>query len=131
MLQSVETVEQPLRGAWRQMMDEQSHHDPNRAVDYLIRTAPLFARAKAERVFLEEFRKSKKAILMAQSTEKSAIAQERDAYAHPEYIELLEGLRAAVEKEEALKWCLVAAQARIEIWRSKSATGRTQDRTLK
>ena len=41
--------------------------DPNRAVDYVIANAGKFAAAKAQRVYLEEFRKSKKAILMGQS----------------------------------------------------------------
>ena len=34
--------------------------DPNAAVDYLIEVAPQFAKAKAERIYLEEFRKSNK-----------------------------------------------------------------------
>lgn len=104
--------------------------DPHQAVDYIIKNAPKFAKAKAERVYLEEFRKSKKAMLMKQvDSERTTIAhQEREAYSHPEYIELLDGLRAAVEVEERLRWDLIAAQARVEIWRTESANNRAQDR---
>jgi hypothetical protein len=102
--------------------------NPNEAVDFILKNAKHFAKAKAERVYLEEFRKSKKSLLMKESTEQTGVAQERDAYAHPEYIALLEGLKAAVETEEQLKWTLIAAQARIEIWRSQEASNRLQER---
>ena len=102
--------------------------DPNKAVDYIVKHAPLYAKAKAERVYLEEFRKSKKALLMKACNESTVNAQEREAYSHPEYIALLEGLRSAVETEETLRWSLVAAQARMDVWRTQSANERAQDR---
>lgn len=102
--------------------------DPHEAVDFIYRQAPKFAQAKADRVYLEEFRKSKKAMLMKACAETSVAAQEREAYSHPEYIAHLEGLRAAVEAEETLRWGLVAAQARVEIWRTESANNRSIDR---
>lgn len=105
--------------------------DPQKAVTFILTSAGEFAKAKAERVYLEEFRKSKKAILMRQSDESSAVAQEREAYAHPDYLSLLDGIREAVEKEELLRWQLVAAQARVEVWRSQEASNRSQDRTLR
>ena len=105
--------------------------DPNKAVDYVLANAGKFAAAKAERVYLEEFRKSKKAILMAQCADKAANAREQYAYSHAEYLALLDGLKAAVEVEEKLKWDLVAAQARIEIWRTQSANNRTQDKVMR
>ena len=102
--------------------------DPHLAVDYIINNAPKFAQAKAERIYLEEFRKSKKALLMKASPESSGIAQERDAYAHPEYVQLLDGLKEAVAIEERLKWDLIAAQARVEIWRTEQANARAEGR---
>lgn len=102
--------------------------DPDRAVDYIIANAGKFAAAKAQRVYLEEFRKSKKALLMGQSAAKSAVEREQYAYAHEDYLALLGGLKAAVEVEEKLRWDLVAAQARVEIWRTRSANARAQDR---
>jgi hypothetical protein len=104
--------------------------DPHKAIDYIIEHASKFAKAKAERVYLEEFKKSKKAILMALSTETTSVAREQDAYSHSEYIQLLEGIKAAVEIEEKLKWDLVAAQARIEVWRSEQANQRMEGRAV-
>ena len=102
------------------------HRDPHKAVDYIIANAKKFAKAKAERIYLEEYRKSLKAILMKGSMENAVNAQEREAYSDPEYVELLKGLREAVEVEEEIRWGLVAAQARIEVWRSMEATNRAE-----
>jgi hypothetical protein len=102
--------------------------DPNEAVDFIYRTAPLYAKAKAERSYIEEFRKSKKSLLMKDSGQNAIAAQEREAYSHADYLELLEGLKAAIEIEETLRWQLIGAQARIEIWRTQSANNRGMDR---
>lgn len=108
-----------------------SHEDPNKAVDYILSNAGKFAQAKGQRVYLEEFRKSKKAILMAQSGAKTAVEREQYAYAHEDYLGLLGGLKAAVEVEEEIKWKLEAARIRVEIWRSQEASNRVQDRTVR
>jgi hypothetical protein len=102
--------------------------DPHQAVDFLYNTAPLYAEAKGQRVQLEEFRKSKKAMLMKSSGVEAIGAQEREAYAHPEYVELLDGLRQAVVNEETLRWQLEAAKARIAIYQTMSANNRAIDR---
>lgn len=65
---------------------------------------------------------------MMESSASSIAAKEMEAYANDDYVKLLEGLKEAVETEEKLKWQLIAAQARIEIWRSQEATNRTIDR---
>ncbi|WP_031254270.1 hypothetical protein [Curvibacter lanceolatus] len=108
------------------MSDDQI--DPTSAVEYMLRTASRHAKAKAERVYLEQFRKSKKAILMNDCQEKTAAAKEQYAYSHPDYLQLLDGLRVAVESEETLRWKMVAAQAKVEIWRTQSANNRGVDR---
>lgn len=100
--------------------------DPNRAVDYIIRNGKKFAQAKADRVYAEEYRKSLKAIIMKRSLETAVNAQEREAYSDPEYIELLKGLREAVFIEEKYRWDLIAAQARVEVWRSQEASNRVE-----
>ena len=102
--------------------------DPHKAVDYIIANAKKFAKAKSERVYLEEYRKSLKALLMKRSLEDTIGAQEREAYAHAEYQQLLQGLKAAVETEEKLRWDLIAAQARVEIWRTEQANNRAEGR---
>ena len=77
---------------------------------------------------MEEFRKSKKAQLMSQAGSEVLGKQETFAYAHEEYIEILEGIRAAVEKEEKYRWLMTAAQARTEVWRTQMYSARTEVR---
>ena len=104
---------------------------PEDAAQSIRDKAPLYGEAKAQRVYLEEFRKSKKAMLMKEALKmkvEAANAQEREAYADPEYVQLIKGMALAIEKEETLKWELEAARLDIEIWRSREATNRTQDR---
>lgn len=93
------------------------------ANDYIRDNAMTFAKAKAERIYIEQFRKSKKALLMNQIEGPEHI-RDSFAYSHPEYLEVLEGLKQAVENEEAIRWRIVAAQAKIEIWRSQQANNR-------
>jgi hypothetical protein len=115
------------------VMTEEGEINIFRALDYLRDQAPAYAKAKAERVYLEEFRKSKKAILMRSAEEaghKSAASQEREAYADSDYHELLVALSAAVEAEETLRWRIVAAQARIETWRTLEANRRAEAKVL-
>ncbi len=103
--------------------------DPNDAIEFIFRHGKKFAQAKADRIFLEEYRKSKKAILMKEAEtfgNRTAAAQEREAYAHDDYVELLKGLQQAVAVEEELRWGLVAAQARIDVWRSQEASARQE-----
>lgn len=104
------------------------NRDPNKAVDYIIANAPKFAAAKASRIYLEEFRKSKKSLLMGACEEKAVNAREQFAYSHPDYIALLDGLKVAIENEERMRWEMVAAQMRVEIWRTQEASNRGQDR---
>jgi hypothetical protein len=100
---------------------------PYKAIEFILENAPKYAEAKAQRIYLEEFRKTKKALLMKDAMARgidSGVAQEREAYAHYEYQELLLGLQAAIEKEETLKWKLTAAQMKSDIWRSEQASER-------
>jgi hypothetical protein len=101
-------------------------------LDFIRDTAPKYAKAKADRIYLEAFTKSKRAILMKQvaAEHPSAAAQEREALAHPEYLEILAGLRAATEKEEKFRWLMEAARARIECWRSLESTRRFEAKII-
>jgi len=88
-----------------------------------------FARAKADRVRLEHFRKSKRAILMREAEKagfKTAALQEREAMADPAYIELLDALSYATEQEELNRWDLEAAKSALDVWRSREATKRAE-----
>lgn len=108
--------------------------DIHDAVDYLYTHGRRYAEAKAHRVYLEEYRKSQKAMLMksaiAEGRAKTSAAAEVEAYADPAYLEVLKGLQAAVEREEELRWGLVSAQARIDVWRSTEASNRAMDRAV-
>lgn len=91
--------------------------------------AVTYAAAHAQAEHLGEFRKSKKAMLMKMAEidgVKTSATQERDAYAHPEYIALLHGLKAATEQALACKWRLEIARMRFEAWRTKHATRRAE-----
>jgi hypothetical protein len=101
-------------------------NEPTKAIQFLIDTAPLYAKAKADRMFLEEFRKSRKAQLASQAGTEVLGKQETFAYAHPEYIQILEGIREAVEKEETYRWMMTAAQAKIEVWRTQQYSARLE-----
>lgn len=114
-------------------MTSESEIDIFKSLDFIRDNAPAFARAKAERIYLEEFRKSKKALCMRTAEEagqKTIGLQERDAYSDPEYLALLDGLRAAVEEEERLRWLFIGAQAKIEAWRTIEANRRAEAKTL-
>ena len=98
--------------------------NPHRAIEFLIETAPLYSKAKATRMYLEEFRKSRKAQLMSQAGTEVLGKQETYAYAHADYVGILEGIREAVEIEEKYRWMMTAAQARIEVWRTEQYSAR-------
>jgi hypothetical protein len=68
---------------------------------------------------------------MKRSMETAVNAQEREAYSDKEYLELLNGLKVAVEREEEERWGLIAAQARIDVWRTTEANNRNMDRNVK
>lgn len=111
-----------------------NQHEINDAVDFIYKQGAKYAEAKGHRIYLEEFRKSQKAMLMQEALEqgrvKTAAAAEVYAYAHSAYVQILKGLQAAVEKEETLRFALVAAQARVEVWRSIQASNRVMDRAV-
>jgi hypothetical protein len=111
------------------MADDTKPLDPQELLRIIWNTAPAYAKAKGERVYIEEYRKTLKARLMVASDSNAIGAQERDAYASQEYGDLLKGLQAATEQEELLRWRLVSAQAGIEVWRSQEASNRTIDRS--
>lgn len=114
-------------------MNEDAEIDIFRCLNFIRDQARPYGQAKATRIFLEEFRKSKKAVLMREAEQaghKAAVTQEREAYQHPDYQELLAGLRAAVEEEETLRWQLIAAQAKISAWQTIEATRRVEAKTL-
>ncbi len=104
--------------------------DHMKALNTLHKVGPLYAKAKSDRIFLEESLRSTKALQMkdAASDWLTAAAQEREAYASDAYRTQLDGLRVAVEQEEAYRWQLVTAQAAIEVYRTMEASNRRIDK---
>lgn len=105
--------------------------NPNQAIDFMIKNAKAYAQAKANVTYLEQYRKSKKAILYANAIGNTIAEKEAYAYSHPEYLTLLDGLKEAVEEAERLRWMLVAAQARIDVFRTQEASNRALDRVTR
>ena len=97
----------------------------NSAIDFILKNASKFAQSKGTRVQLEEYRKSKKAILMSQE-EGTLGAKEMYAYAHPEYVALLMDIKQAIAEEEELKYKLEAAKLRVEVWKTEEYTKRVE-----
>ena len=65
------------------MIDEIS---PFKALDFIRDNAPAYSQAKADVVYVTEYRKSLKAMLMSQSQAKTQSERESDAYAHEDYL---------------------------------------------
>jgi len=99
-----------------------------RALNWMRDNAEKLGKAKAERVYLEQFRKSKKAILFSQAPQGTIADKENWAYAHDDYLEILDGLKIAVAEEEELKWLMTSASVKVDVWRTQSATNRALDR---
>jgi len=105
--------------------------DPNDAIDFMIANSKKYAQAKANRIYVEEYRKVMKAELCKQALVagiEAVNAQEREAHSDPAYKSHLEAIRSAVEEEERLRWMMVAAQARIDVWRSMEASNRALEK---
>lgn len=88
--------------------------------------APKLAEAKANRIYLTEFRKSKKAILYQEAPDGTIAEKEAYAYSHPDYLEVLSGLKAAVQVEEELRYRMEVAKQRIELFRTEQANLRSE-----
>jgi hypothetical protein len=102
--------------------------DPLKALAWMRDNAEKLANAKAERAYIDQFLKSKKATLMQElsKTHGALAAQEREALAHPEFLELLKAHKEAVFAEEKIKALMTAAQNQIEIWRTIESTKRAE-----
>lgn len=91
-----------------------------------------YAKARARRTYIEEFKKSKLALLMRQADRdgfKSVASQEREAEASDEYIELLKALEVAVEAEERLRYDLRSLEMQAEVWRTLRADERFEKKS--
>lgn len=98
------------------------------ALEYLRTNASKAAQAKANRIYLEEFRKTIKANQMQLHLDKPLAAQEREAYASEAYRLHLLALKDAIHDDEFNRWGLVAASATLDAWRTEQATRRGEQK---
>ena len=97
--------------------------DVEKALDYLAKSAKEYAEAKGRRVWLEERRKIVKAAGFSEA-EGTAGERESAAYLAGDYKQCIDDLRDAVVAEETMRAYRVAAEARVEVWRSLESSRR-------
>lgn len=100
--------------------DEQAE----KAIDYIRDNSEKAAEAKANRIYMEEYRKSIKATIMSEHLADPVNAQERFAYTDSRYKDHLLVMKEAIKQDEQYRWMMVAAQAKLEAWRTMSANNR-------
>ena len=98
-----------------------SEEDVEKAVDWLRDNADSCAKARATIIYLEEYRKSLKALLMSKYPDMSVSAQEREAYAHQDYQSHLKLMQQAIYEDERMKFFRASAEVKIEAWRTQQA----------
>src|SRR5512139_1671702 len=94
------------------------------SVTYLQATAEQSALARANRIVLEHGLKRVKALGMMKHNNLPVSAQERKAYASPEYELALDGLRQAIFEDERNRAMRDAHAAKIDAWRTLEASRR-------
>lgn len=101
--------------------------DVEKAVNYLAANARKAAQARAERSYVEEFRKTIKATIMKEHDALPLGAQEREAYADPRYKAHLEAIQESIEADEYHRWMMAAAEAKLSAWQTQCRIQRAQD----
>jgi tartrate dehydratase beta subunit/fumarate hydratase class I family protein len=92
------------------------------ATEWMVENAARIGVAKGNRDKCENMLRVTKSLAMKASDEKSAAAQEREAYASTQYQDALDELYQATITHETLLSTRIAAQAVIEVWRSPNST---------
>jgi uncharacterized protein YchJ len=100
--------------------------DVERAVAYLRDTAEPAAKARAERLYLDDYSRVLKATIMSEHLAEPVNAQERHAYSDMRYRNHLEALRLAIFEDEKSRFLRAAAEAKIEAWRTMESTRRAE-----
>lgn len=98
------------------------------ALDYLARNVEAAAAARANKIFMVEGRKVKKAQLMCMSNDMTENARERFAYAHDDYSAYLEKMKEAIYEDAKHEFRRDAYNATIEAWRTEQANIRVAEK---
>ncbi len=99
--------------------------EAERAVDWLVHNASKAAKAKAERLYLDDYTRVIKSNIMRENLDNSVNAQERDAYADPRYNDHLLALKIAIEEDEKMMFLRKAAEAKISAWQTMCSNQRS------
>lgn len=91
------------------------------AVDWLRDNADAAAKAKAERLYLEQWIKTVRAQETLASEAKTASEREAEGQASTRFQEAIVAYKAAVEADERHRFMREAAAAKIEAWRTLNA----------
>ena len=105
------------------MIDSQ---EMGNALDTIEEVSPLYAKSKAERIHLDDYRKVQLALLYEHATGKTVAEKESWCKAHAQYAEVLTEHANAVERETALYRKLKLAETQIEVWRTIQASRRRE-----
>lgn len=100
------------------------------ALDWLRDNANAAAKARAERVYLEEWLPALRAQIAAQciAAGDSAAAADTKAKASDAYRDALAGYKIAVEADERMRWHRTRADAIVSAWQTMSANARALGR---
>jgi hypothetical protein len=100
----------------------------NLLYEYRMKGDP-YAKAKSQRVYLEEYKKSLLSLLMKDAERRgssSVSAQERDSYSTEKYTQHVDALKIAVEQEEFQRFEIKRIELEIEVWRTHQANERME-----
>lgn len=95
-----------------------SQRDIEKALDFLRDSADEAAQNRANRIYMEEYRKSLKAQLMSENMDMAVNAQEREAYKNVQYITHLDAMKTAIYEDEKLRFLIEAAKIKITAWQT-------------
>lgn len=98
------------------------------ALNFLNDQADAAGVARAQMVSLEHFRKVELARLKRAAPEKTDMAREAWARAHPDYRVALDAQWEAIKNYESLSWKRSHAEATISAWQTRNANSRAAGR---
>ena len=98
-----------------------SDESAEKAVEWLRDNADEAAKAKAERLYIEQYLKTVKAQEASRSDAKTVSDRENEALLSKSYLSTLQAYREAVEADERHRFLREAAMAKVEFWRTACA----------
>jgi hypothetical protein len=100
-------------------------YDPEKAVRWLIDNSDGDAEKRANRLYLEQYRKSLKALIMKEQVGKLSIAaREVEAYADQRYLDHLNVMKEAIRLDEQARFLRHGAEIKLDVWRTAESTKR-------